>query len=106
MTPNYCGAGFIGANFATDGLAKCYKTILNAGELTYTPNLVPLSGNAMDARKVGRELGWKPAETFDTGIRKTVQWYLDNPQWVADMQSGPYLEHVLELHACINGMRS
>jgi dTDP-glucose 4,6-dehydratase len=38
---------------------------------------------AIDARKIERELGWKPAETFDTGIRKTVQWYLDNPDWVA-----------------------
>ena len=43
---------------------------------------------AIDARKIERELGWKPAETFDTGIRKTVQWYLDNPEWVAQVQSG------------------
>jgi len=46
---------------------------------------------AIDARKIERELGWKPAETFDTGIRKTVQWYLDNGQWVHDVQSGAYL---------------
>jgi len=45
---------------------------------------------AIDARKLERELGWKPAETFDTGIRKTVQWYLDNPEWVAHVQSGAY----------------
>ena len=45
---------------------------------------------AMDARKIERELGWKPAETFDTGIRKTVQWYLDNQRWTADVQSGAY----------------
>jgi dTDP-glucose 4,6-dehydratase len=45
---------------------------------------------AIDARKVERELGWKPAETFETGIRKTVQWYLDNPDWVANVQSGAY----------------
>jgi hypothetical protein len=37
---------------------------------------------AIDARKIERELGWKPAETFETGIRKTVQWYLDNQPWV------------------------
>jgi hypothetical protein len=43
---------------------------------------------AIDARKIERELGWKPAETFDTGIRKTVQWYLDHPDWVAQVQSG------------------
>ena len=46
---------------------------------------------AIDARKIERELGWKPAETFDTGIRKTVQWYLKNDQWVRDIQSGAYL---------------
>ena len=47
---------------------------------------------AIDARKLERELGWKPAETFETGIRKTVQWYLANPVWVADVQSGAYRE--------------
>jgi dTDP-glucose 4,6-dehydratase len=45
---------------------------------------------AIDAGKMEREIGWKPAETFDTGIRKTVQWYLDNPEWVAHVQSGSY----------------
>ncbi len=45
---------------------------------------------AIDARKLERELGWKPAETFGTGIRKTVRWYLDNQAWVADVQSGAY----------------
>ena len=49
---------------------------------------------AIDARKIERELGWKPAETFDTGIRKTVQWYLDNPDWVANVQTGAYREWV------------
>ena len=45
---------------------------------------------AIDASKIERELGWKPAETFDTGIRKTVQWYLENADWVANVQSGAY----------------
>jgi dTDP-glucose 4,6-dehydratase len=45
---------------------------------------------AIDARKIERELGWRPAETFDTGIRKTVQWYLSNANWVANVQSGGY----------------
>jgi dTDP-glucose 4,6-dehydratase len=45
---------------------------------------------AIDARKLQRELGWRPAETFETGIRKTVRWYLDHPQWVRDVQSGAY----------------
>ncbi len=49
---------------------------------------------AIDARKIERELGWKPAETFDSGIRKTVQWYLDHPQWVQRVQSGAYREWV------------
>ena len=45
---------------------------------------------AIDARKIEAELGWRPAETFETGIRKTVQWYLDHADWVADVQSGAY----------------
>lgn len=49
---------------------------------------------AIDARKLERELGWKPAETFDTGIRKTVQWYLANGEWVANVQSGAYRDWV------------
>ena len=49
---------------------------------------------AIDASKIERELGWKPAETFASGIRKTVQWYLDNPDWVAHVQSGAYREWV------------
>ncbi len=49
---------------------------------------------AIDARKIERELGWRPAETFETGIRKTVQWYLDHPDWVANVQSGAYREWV------------
>ena len=40
---------------------------------------------AIDATRIERELGWRPAETFETGIRKTVQWYLDNATWVADL---------------------
>ncbi|WP_312756229.1 dTDP-glucose 4,6-dehydratase [Pulveribacter sp.] len=49
---------------------------------------------AIDARKIERELGWRPAETFETGIRKTVQWYLDHPGWVAQVQSGAYRDWV------------
>ena len=45
---------------------------------------------AIDARKLERELGWKPAETFETGIRKTVEWYLAHPEWVANVTSGAY----------------
>ena len=49
---------------------------------------------AIDARKLERELGWKPAETFDTGIRKTVEWYLANQEWVVNVQSGGYRDWV------------
>jgi dTDP-glucose 4,6-dehydratase len=46
---------------------------------------------AIDARKIEKELGWKPAETFETGILKTVRWYLENDAWVRNVQSGEYL---------------
>ncbi|WP_047609269.1 dTDP-glucose 4,6-dehydratase [Rahnella aquatilis] len=45
---------------------------------------------AIDAEKISRELGWKPEETFETGIRKTVMWYLENKQWVENIKSGAY----------------
>jgi len=45
---------------------------------------------AIDARKIERELGWRPAETFETGIRKTVAWYLENTAWVDRVRSGAY----------------
>jgi dTDP-glucose 4,6-dehydratase len=45
---------------------------------------------AIDARKLEQELGWKPVETFETGIRKTVAWYLDNQPWVDNVLSGAY----------------
>ena len=49
---------------------------------------------AIDARKLERELGWKPAETFETGIRKTVEWYLANGEWVRNVQSGAYRDWI------------
>ena len=49
---------------------------------------------AIDARKLERELGWKPAETFETGIRKTVAWYLANQDWVNNVTSGQYRDWV------------
>ena len=52
---------------------------------------------AVDARKIEAELGWRPGETFETGIRKTVQWYLDHTDWVASVQSGTYRDWV-QLH--------
>ena len=54
---------------------------------------------AIDARKLEKELGWKPAETFDSGIEKTVQWYLDNQEWVQQVQSGAYKDWVNKQYA-------
>jgi dTDP-glucose 4,6-dehydratase len=54
---------------------------------------------AIDAAKIERELGWRPMETFDTGIRKTVKWYLENPEWVARVQSGAYREWIEKQYA-------
>lgn len=54
---------------------------------------------AIDARKLERELGWKPAETFESGIRKTVAWYLDNQEWVQNVQSGSYRDWVEKNYA-------
>jgi dTDP-glucose 4,6-dehydratase len=49
---------------------------------------------AMDARKIERELGWKPKETFESGIRKTVRWYLENEEWVRNVISGSYRQWI------------
>ena len=49
---------------------------------------------AIDARKIEKELDWKPEETFKSGIQKTVQWYLDNQEWVSNVQSGAYRDWV------------
>ncbi len=54
---------------------------------------------AIDARKLERELGWRPAETFETGLRKTVRWYLDNQAWVQDVVSGEYRNWVAKQYA-------
>ena len=54
---------------------------------------------AIDATKLEKELGWKPAETFETGIRKTVQWYLDHQPWVANISSGAYQDWVNKQYA-------
>jgi dTDP-glucose 4,6-dehydratase len=54
---------------------------------------------AIDARKIGGELGWKPAETFESGLRRTVHWYLDHQAWVDDVTSGAYREWVAKHYA-------
>ena len=54
---------------------------------------------AIDARKLERELGWRPAETFETGLRKTVQWYLAHGEWVQHVQSGAYRDWIATQYA-------
>lgn len=54
---------------------------------------------AIDARKIEAELGWRPAETFESGIRKTVRWYLDNADWVENVTSGSYRNWVEKQYA-------
>ena len=54
---------------------------------------------AIDATKIGHELGWKPEETFDTGIRKTVEWYLNNLEWCRRVQDGSYQRERLGVNA-------
>jgi dTDP-glucose 4,6-dehydratase len=49
---------------------------------------------AIDARKIERELGWRPTETFETGIRKTVAWYLDHQEWIGQVQDGSYRQWI------------
>jgi dTDP-glucose 4,6-dehydratase len=54
---------------------------------------------AIDARKIDAELGWRPAETFASGLRRTVRWYLDHQDWVADVTSGGYRDWVARHYA-------
>ncbi|HJV88134.1 MAG TPA: dTDP-glucose 4,6-dehydratase [Noviherbaspirillum sp.] len=61
---------------------------------------------AIDARKIERELGWKPAETFESGIQKTVRWYLDHQEWVRDVQSGDYMKWVEQNYGQREGSRA
>ena len=51
---------------------------------------------AIDSAKIARELGWKPAERFESGLRKTVRWYLEHPGWVEGVRTGAYLDWIRE----------
>jgi dTDP-glucose 4,6-dehydratase len=54
---------------------------------------------AIDASKITGELGWRPAEKFESGLRKTVAWYLENPEWVASVRTGAYREWIARNYA-------
>jgi dTDP-glucose 4,6-dehydratase len=54
---------------------------------------------AIDARKIEREIGWEPRETFESGIRRTVQWYVQNEEWVQDVTSGGYRKWIAEQYS-------
>jgi dTDP-glucose 4,6-dehydratase len=54
---------------------------------------------AMNAAKIEQELGWKPKETFESGIRKTVRWYLEHEEWVRDVTSGSYRQWITKHYA-------
>lgn len=98
------GTGFIGSHFVLERLEQCDEPIINAPPTSVNVSVASYSSlityvkdrpghdrrYAIDASKIQRELGWKPAETSETGIRKTVQWYLDNPAWVRNLTSGVY----------------
>lgn len=58
---------------------------------------------AIDSRKMQRELGWIPEETFETGLKKTVQWYLDNSTWCKNVQDGSYQRERLGVEALQEG---
>ncbi|HBB74176.1 MAG TPA: dTDP-glucose 4,6-dehydratase [Planctomycetaceae bacterium] len=60
---------------------------------------------AIDARKVERCLGWRPRETFESGIRRTVRWYLDHAEWVADVTSGGYREWIAKHYSAATTSR-
>jgi dTDP-glucose 4,6-dehydratase len=49
---------------------------------------------AIDASKISRELGWRPAEEFESGLRRTVAWYLEHSAWVEDVRTGAYLDWI------------
>lgn len=76
-------------------LAECLRLVSYKDLITFVKDRPGHDRRyAIDATKIRRELGWQPAETFETGIRKTVRWYLENPEWVASIQSGAYRDWI------------
>jgi dTDP-glucose 4,6-dehydratase len=54
---------------------------------------------AIDASKISRDLGWKPAEQFESGLRKTVRWYLENSAWIENVRTGAYRDWIAQNYA-------
>ena len=54
---------------------------------------------AINAAKIGSELGWKPSAEFESGLRKTVHWYLEHPEWVRNVRTGDYLNWITKNYA-------
>lgn len=77
----------VGAGHARDSdISSSYKSLI-----TYVTDRPGHDRRyAIDASKIAKELNWQPEETFESGIRKTVQWYLDNQQWCKNVQDGSY----------------
>jgi dTDP-glucose 4,6-dehydratase len=61
---------------------------------------------AIDSSKIQRELGWQPQETFASGLLKTIQWYLQHPEWVAQVRSGDYRSWIEQNYADRSGSAS
>ena len=57
---------------------------------------------AIDARKIAVELDWKPEETFETGIRKTICWYLEHQEWVSDVSGGEYVDWIKKNYSAVS----
>lgn len=53
---------------------------------------------AIDNTKITSQLGWEPSYTFEQGIKETIQWYLDNPQWIENIVSGDYVGYYEEMY--------
>ena len=77
------------ARFWTSLSRRSQRAPSKADHLCERPSR-PRRRYAIDARKIERELGWKPRESFETGMRKTIDWYLQNEEWVKEVTSGGY----------------
>lgn len=110
------GVGFIGSNFVLHMLAQYDMVrIVNVDKLTYAGNLENLASISNDSRhlfrqvdicdkvaidpeKIKHNFGWYPETAFEEGIVKTIQWYLNNAQWIENVTSGMYLSYYKKMY--------